>query len=125
MGPVFEAICRDWMWRQFASGGLGFEFTDIGRWWGNDPAIREEAEIDVVAVNGSETVLVGECKWRNEPTDAAQLEKLDRRAGLVDAKAAVPRWFFSRAGYTKGCREYSRGIENARLITFEDMVVRA
>ncbi|MBQ9003813.1 MAG: DUF234 domain-containing protein [Eggerthellaceae bacterium] len=65
MGPVFEAICRDWMWRQFASGGLGFEFTDIGRWWGNDPAIREEAEIDVVAVNGSETVLVGECKWRN------------------------------------------------------------
>lgn len=123
LGPVFEDICRDWVWRQLASGELGFEVTDIGRWWGNDPAAREEAEIDVVAINGSETVMVGECKWRNEPTDAAQLEKLDRRAQLAGAGPAVPRWLFSRVGYTEGCREYSRSIGSARLITFDEMTL--
>ena len=122
MGPVFEGICRDWLWRQLASGGINFDITDIGRWWGNDPSAREEAEIDVVALNGSETVLVGECKWKNEPTGAAQLEKLDRRAQLVGAGPTVPRWLFSRAGHTEGCREYACGIESARLITFEEMV---
>ena len=123
MGPVFEDICRDWMWRQIASGELGFEITDIGRWWGNDPIAREKAEIDVVAVNGSEAILVGECEWKNELTDAAQLEKLDRRAQLVGAGPAVPRWLFSRAGYAESCREYSRSIASARLITFEEMTL--
>lgn len=50
-GPVFEDICRDWLWSQFAAGTLGFEIADVGRWWGNDPAERSRAEIDVVALN--------------------------------------------------------------------------
>ncbi|MBR3314047.1 MAG: hypothetical protein IKG18_07905 [Atopobiaceae bacterium] len=41
-------------------------FTDIGRWWGNDPAERSQAEIDVVALDDGTTVLVGECKWKGE-----------------------------------------------------------
>ena len=122
MGPVFEEICRDWVWRQFGLGKLGFAITDIGRWWGNDPIEREEAEIDIVAVSGPATTLIGECKWRNELTGTDQLKKLNSRARLVGADASVPRWLFSRAGFTEGCLDFANSIENARLITFEEMV---
>ena len=122
MGPVFEGICRDWLWNQLAEGSLGFEFDGIGRWWGNDPVERSEAEIDVVAVNGGDPVLVGECKWRNEPTGADVLDTLDKRAHLVKAGEQTPRWLFSRSGFTSGCIELAEAMGNARLVTFEEMI---
>ena len=122
MGSVFEKICRDWVWREAALGELGFDVSDVGRWWGNDPVAREEAEIDIVAVDGSCTVMVGECKWRNEPTGAEQLAKLDARAQLAGAGPLAPRWLFSRAGYTSGCCDLAKETKTARLITFDEMV---
>ena len=121
MGPVFEDICRDWLWGQLAKGSLGFEFSDIGRWWGNDPVERSEAEMDIVAVEDGGTVLVGECKWKNEPTGADVLDKLDKRARLARADAQTPRWLFSRSGFTSGCVELAETMVSARLVTFEEM----
>ena len=120
LGPVFEGICRDWLWRQLAQGRLPFPMTDVGRWWGNDPQARCEAEIDLVAVDGSQTVMVGECKWRGEPMGADQLLKLDRRAHLAGANSADARWAFSRSGFTAGCDETAREL-GARLVTFDEM----
>lgn len=37
MGPVFEQICCEWLWRQNAAGTLGDGFDEVGRWWGNSP----------------------------------------------------------------------------------------
>ena len=122
MGPVFEMICRDWVWRQFAAGDFDFEVTNIGRWWGNDPVAREEAEIDIVAIDGSQPVMVGECKWKNELTGADQLQKLDARAHLVGASATAFRYLFSRAGFTAGCVDLASSLSNARLVTFGEMV---
>ena len=121
MGPVFERICRDWLWLQLSRGELDFDVTDIGRWWGNDPDVRKEAEIDIVTLGDSETTLVGECKWRNEATGADVLEKLDGRAHLAGAGPSARRWLFSRAGFTKGCAELAASMGNARLVTFEEM----
>lgn len=121
MGPVFEEICRQWLWREFAAGRLSFDFTDVGRWWGNDPVARSEAEIDIVAVNDQEVSLVGECKWQNEPTGADQLAKLDHRAGLVGAGSSVPRWMFSKSGYAQGCIDLASELPAARLVTLGDM----
>lgn len=121
MGPVFETICRDWLWRQLAKGSLPFEMTNIGRWWGNDPSARSEAEIDVVAVDDTKTVLVGECKWRNETTGNDQLRKLDERAWLAGATSTTARWLFSRAGFTEHCASLAHAMENVRLVTFEEM----
>lgn len=52
------------------------EFDDLGRWWGNDPQRKQEAEIDIVGIGGTHVVLAGECKWRNEDFPASALEKL-------------------------------------------------
>ncbi len=122
MGPVFETICRQWLWRELSANRLEFEMTEVGRWWGNDPMTKSQAEIDIVAVDDDTTVLVGECKWRNEPTDASELTKLDSRASLAGASSAIPRWLFSRSGFTSGCEELARSMGNARLIRFEDML---
>lgn len=122
MGPVFEDICRDWLWHQLAIGKLDIAMTDVGRWWGNDPDTRSEAEIDIVAVDEGKTVLVGECKWRNEQTGADQLRKLSDRIRLVGGTSQTPMWLFSRAGFTDGCIQLAREMPNARLVTFAEMV---
>ena len=123
MGLVFEGICREWIWRELAANRLGFEVTDIGRWWGNDPIERAEAEIDVVAIDDVETALVAECKWTGNPVSADQLRKLDGRARLAGASTEVPRWLFSRSGFTSGCRELAATMPNVRLVPFDEMLV--
>jgi AAA+ ATPase superfamily predicted ATPase len=122
MGPVFEDICRDWLWKQFAEGSLGFEVTDIGRWWGNDPIERSQAEIDIVALDMGSTMLVGECKWQGATMGADQLRKLDRHARLAGGGPITRRWLFSREGYTSGCNELARQMDLVRLLTFDEMV---
>ena len=125
MGPVFESICRDWLWQELAAGSLDFELTDVGRWWGNDPAMRSQAEIDVVALDEGSTVLVGECKWQTSPVGADQLMKLDQRARLVGGNTTTRRWLFSREGFTSGCRELAQQMGTARLVTFDEMTSSA
>ena len=125
MGPVFESICRDWLWQELAAGSLGFELTDVGRWWGNDPATRSQAEIDIVALDEGSTVLVGECKWQTSPVGADQLMKLDQRARLVGGNATTRRWLFSREGFTSGCRELAQQMGAARLVAFDEMTSHA
>ena len=122
MGPVFETICRDWLWRALEANALDFEITDIGRWWGNDPVARSEAEIEIVAVDEGRTVLVGECKWKNERVGADQLVKLDERAHLAAADASAARWIFSKSGFTEGCDTHAAQMPGARLVTFDEMV---
>lgn len=121
MGPVFERICCGWLWRQLAQGSLEFEFTNVGRWWGNDPRTRSQAEIDIVALDEKRTAMVAECKWRGAQASADQLLKLDARASLANGDATTLRWLFSQAGFTAGCQELASVME-ARLITFDQMV---
>ena len=121
MGPVFECICRDWLWREYANGCLDVELTDIGRWWGNDPIEREQAEIDVVAIDDKRAVLLGECKWRSELTDVSVLSVLDRRAPLIGADSRAPRYLFSKSGFTSGCEELAGTLGNVRLVGLDEL----
>ena len=122
MGPIFEQICLQWLWRQNAEGALPFEFDCAGRWWGGDPTTRSEEEIDIVCADRSRVVAVAECKWRNQSAEASVLETLDRRASLVKAGADAYRYVFSKSGFTEGCETASCQNERSRLVAFEDMV---
>ncbi|WP_165246974.1 ATP-binding protein [Adlercreutzia sp. ZJ141] len=122
MGPVFEDICVQWLWRQAITGELEVDFDDIGRWWGNDPRLRQEAEIDIVAAEGKRVVLAGECKWRNEKFPLTELKKLEHRVSLVGELADVRLYGFSKTGFSEACYEWARAEGRVRLITFADMV---
>ena len=120
-GPVFEDVCAQWLWRQNADGSLPVEFGDLGRWWGNDPQLREEAEIDLVGVDDGRTVLVGECKWRNEDVDREVVEMLEHRSKLVHAQADSWLYAFSKSGFTRGAVEAAASHGHMRLVSFGEM----
>ena len=121
MGPVFEEICKQWLWRQNKQGLLPFTFLSLGRWWGNDPRKKSEAEIDIVASDGENSLLFCECKWTNEPVDAPVLETLLERPQLL---SATNRHYvlFSKSGFSERCRKLVENIGSAQLVIFREMI---
>ena len=86
------------MLRQARRGALPLDPTAVGSWWGTDPAVRAQTDIDLVAaddIGGS--LLLGECKWRNE------VDETDVVRTLLDRQRLIPgygkRWSYL---FTKG-----------------------
>jgi uncharacterized protein len=73
---VFEAACRQFVGNA-CHPGLPFRPARVGSWWTEDAS----DEVDVVAVDGSGRVLLGECKWGSVARE--DLQKLERRANLI------------------------------------------
>ncbi len=121
MGAVFEDICIQYLWALRAQGKSPIEFTDLGRWWGNDAKNKCEAEIDIMGTDGSESALFCECKWTNEKVDLNVLNTLIERSQLFHY-INVQLFIFAKTGFTKGCIEKSIELDNVTLITFEDIV---
>ncbi|MBD5518353.1 MAG: ATP-binding protein, partial [Lachnospiraceae bacterium] len=68
MGPVFEDICRQYLIRQAQAERLPFVPYVIGRWWGNNPVIKEQDDVDLLALDRKrERGIFVECKFRNRP----------------------------------------------------------
>lgn len=122
MGPVFEDICRQWLWRQADKGAISEKFDVLGRWWGNDPRLKQEAEIDIVGAVGHEVVLTAECKWRNEAFPASELEKLRLRTDLIGKADDAQLYAFSKTGFSDACIELASQNGNAHLVSFAEMV---
>jgi AAA+ ATPase superfamily predicted ATPase len=94
--PVFEEICRQFLWRLGLAGGLPFLPLRIGGWW------RANEEIDAVAVGQGEALLV-ECKWTGCPIGADVLRNLERKAALVSKELGSRQLLFglcARGGFT-------------------------
>ena len=66
MGAVFEEICKQYLWEQNRRGQASISFTDLGRWWCNDPRRKSDTEIDIMGADSKGAALFGECKWTNE-----------------------------------------------------------
>lgn len=120
MGQVFEEICKQYMWKALSEGKFEPAFNDIGRWWGNNPKRREQAEIDILATVDKNSAVFGECKWENERTDASVLETLAERSALFNYTNKYL-YIFSKSGFTDGCIDRAKELGNVRLVSFEDM----
>lgn len=121
MGKVFEEICRQHLWKLLLSGKCPVEFSSLGRWWGNDPIEKSQAEIDILAEQDKDTALFGECKWTNEKVDLGVLETLIKRSRLFSYQK-VHYYLFAKAGFTKGCMDKAAEIGNVTLIRYQDIV---
>lgn len=96
IGPAFELICREHIWRLYQAGELEFTPNVVGGWWGNGE------EIDILA-RGDNHTLVGECKWSTRPVGTNVLDDLKRKAAVVGRMehwSSVRYALFSRAGFT-------------------------
>lgn len=121
MGKVFEEICKQYLWKLLLSGKCPVEFSSLGRWWGNDPVEKRQAEIDIIAEQDKSTALFGECKWTNAKVDLGILETLVKRSELFLYKE-VYYYLFAKSGFTKGCIERANEMGNVTLVGYKDIV---
>ena len=125
VGPAFEEVCRQWLMRQVVESELDVLPKAIGSWWGTNPNTRRQEEIDVVLEDADGELIVGECKWRNEPVDTDVLETLERRSALL-GRPIKQYYLFSKSGFTKACqnRAANRAAQtsNARLVGLEQLL---
>lgn len=121
MGKVFEEICKQYLWKLLLTNKSPIEFTSLGRWWGNDPGRKCQAEIDIMGEQDKNTALFAECKWTAEKVDLAVLETLIERSKLFPYKNT--RFFlFSKSGFTKGCADMATKLGNVSLVTYDDIM---
>lgn len=121
MGKVFEEICRQYLWKLLLSGKSPVEFSSLGRWWGNDPRRKAQAEIDIMGEQDKNTALFAECKWTSEKVDLSVLETLIARSELFEYKKKHF-FLFSKSGFTKGCTEKAKELGNVTLVTYGEIV---
>jgi len=108
---VFEDICKQYLWKLNKDRLLPFVFTDIGRWWGNNPKEKKQEEIDIIATNNSEAIFC-ECKWRNENTGLEVFENLKKRATLLSRYNPKKYIIFSKSGFSSALlKESSTNIQ--------------
>ena len=121
MGSVFEEICKQYLWRLNQEGKAAITFTELGRWWGNDPREKSETEIDIMGTDSAGSALFCECKWTNESVDLAVLETLIYRSSLFH-HSMKHYYLFSRSGFTEGCFDAANKRGNVKLVSFADMM---
>ncbi|MDD3571442.1 MAG: ATP-binding protein [Eubacteriales bacterium] len=117
MGQGFEAIFYDYFDRWQMEGSLPGLAGNRGRWWGNNPALKQEEEIDLVGF-GADITYFGEAKWRNEPMKADVIADLERKSQLVPAKHQHY-LLLSKSGYTKSAHGYAENRPEIHLMRFE------
>lgn len=121
MGAVFEGMCKQYLWKLLLDGNSPVEFSELGRWWGNDPIEKKQTEIDIMGEQDKKTALFGECKWTNEKIDLGVLETLIKRSKLF-SYINVHLFLFSKSGFTKGCIDKANELGNVSLVTYADML---
>ena len=85
VGKQFEAICLQWLVRRNRQGKLPFLASEFGSWWGSDPRIREQVDIDVIAADPrGRSIVFGECKWREQLNETEVIETLTRHSELLE-----------------------------------------
>ncbi len=122
MGIMFEKVCRDYLLRKNSLGELPVLFTSIGRWWGTDPASRQQVEIDLIASDGND-YLVCECKWRNTLLEISVLNKLRQRADVFN-KNRHETWYylFSKTSFTSALLEEAKKDGHVVLVDLEQIL---
>ena len=120
IGPVFENICIEFLIRSNDENKLPFVFQNIGSWWN-----RKGDEIDIVALNdGTNDILIGECKWNNREMDVDTLVKLKNKKNLIkwNHDARTEHYcLFSKSGFSKRLHDVAEE-ENVLLFTLDDLL---
>lgn len=120
MGPVFELICRQFVYVLAKAGKLDVVPAKLGRWWGTDNRTRRQEEIDLIADDAEGSAIFMECKWRNEPVGEDVLDTLVNRSEMF-ARTKREYIIFAKRGFTQGCVDAASRRGDTKLYTLEDM----
>lgn len=119
IGKRFEDICKAYLKQQFYLGKMPFYPQEIGRWWGNNPILKKQEEIDILALD-DENAIICECKYTNEKFDLKQLKDLEQSALCIN-KENKSFIIFSKSGVTTKVEELIIDDSNYKVLTIEDL----
>lgn len=119
MGKVFENICMDYLLECYDE--LPVQFQAVGRWWGTNPKLKREEEIDLVACKDTQAIFC-ECKWRNELVDKNVAELLLERSKLLHSFTDCYYYVFAKSGFTAACERLAVANPRLRLITYTELL---
>ncbi len=124
MGLAFEDICRQYLIRQAKLRKLPFVPAYIGKWWGNNPAIRAQDDIDLLALDKNRTEgIFCECKFRNRPMPMEEYDDLITAAQAFPADMKKHFVFISKSGFTDSVQRRATE-EGTVLLTAEDLFMQ-
>ena len=99
---VYEDVCAERMWEMNAQSVWPFYFSKLGRYWDS------KEEIDIVAIDpDGKNLILGECKYWQEPVGVSVLRSLEAKAEMVAwEKGKRKTWLvlFSVNGFTEELR---------------------
>ncbi|TYQ13006.1 UNVERIFIED_CONTAM: hypothetical protein Cloal_4052 [Acetivibrio alkalicellulosi] len=121
MGAIFEEICIQYLMIENYKDTLPIMFGQIGRWWGGNPTLKKQEEIDIMAIDNNESVIFGECKWTKDYVDVSILDNLIRRGDLFKYTNKYY-YIFSKNGFNDNCIKKASGNKNVVLVEFKDMM---
>ncbi len=116
IGRIFEDVCIRYMRYMNLKEKLPFRFDKIGRWW------EKQKEIDMIAI-GKDSVIYGECKWKNAKVGIGELNELRRK--YVDAffeKQNKYFYLFSKSGFDDELMKLAKIEKNVVLVGLEDVM---
>ena len=120
MGPVFEEICKQYLWKALLKGSSEVAFSDLQRWWGTDSKTKESVEVDIVGAESKHKGLLAECKWRNERIDRGVLNHLIAKKNFFSFTETIF-YLFSKNGFTEQCIEEAKRRNDVVLVQYSDM----
>lgn len=119
MGQVLEEICKQYLFLPQIYASLQFSVGEIGHWWGSNPKVRRQEEIDLMAVSDKKALFF-ECKWRREKADYSVMDTLLERGELFTYPEKYY-YIFSESGFTGEVKEFAEKNKNVTLVDFGSM----
>lgn len=116
---IYEDVCREQMWKLNADNAWPFHFSRIGRYW------DAKTEIDITALDPEgKNLILGECKYWQEPVDSRVLHDLESKAASVSWEHSNRTvWFvlFSVSGFTDELKILARNRKDLLLIDDQEL----
>lgn len=113
---TFEYVCQ----QAVRTPAFPVHCSRVGRWW------YDELEVDVAGLNEStETLLLGECKWRNDPIGQgvlSDLESLEPEVRWHGTDRSVRYALFAKRGFTEELLEEGNRRDDVFLFTSADVL---
>lgn len=122
MGEVFENICLQFLYEPRMTEKAPFFYGNIGRWWGNNPVLKRQEEIDLMA-GDKENLLLGECKWNNQDISPVVLTDLLTQGDMFPQKNKYF-YIFAKRNFSQTLEEQAKAMDNVYLYSLKDMALR-
>ncbi len=121
MGDMFEKICVEYLIRRVKSGKMDFVPYKIGKWWGNNPYIKAQDDVDILLVNKTgDKALFVECKFTNKKmphSEYIDLVNAMQAFGDIEDKKMM---FISKSGYDDSVVRHAKE-DGAILLGIDDL----